>query len=793
MANVDSGSQAATLDTEHTLTTQNSGVDGLYQVWLDVNAMANGDVTYLRIYRKIRSAGTQRLWINKPFSNVQSEKIWESPLFLATDEIVVKLEQTDGTGRTYEWGLVKLENMAVNVSAIGNDVITASAIAANAIGSSEIADGALTAAKFASGAFAAVWSVTERLLTAGTNIVLAKGTGVTGLNDLDAAGVRGAVGLGSANLDTQLSGILSKLLKYVQLILRKDAAIATDNATEVTAINADGGSGAGGFSNQTDSQEALRDRGDAAWATATGFSTLDAAGVRNAVGLASANLDTQLTAIVGDTNELQTDWVNGGRLDLLVDAIKAKTDALPASPAATGDIPSAASIRSEMDNNSSKLASILEDTAVIGAAGAGLSAVPWNANWDAEVQSEVQDAIEVNHLDHLLAVDYDPSNKPGVGTALLNELIGNDSGVSQFTVNALENAPSSGGGGETAEDIADAVLDELLSGHAVSGSLGAAVTAIKNKTDGLPASPAAVGDIPSAVAIRTEMDNNSTKLTDILQDTAVIGAAGAGLNAVPWNSTWDAEVQSEVQDALEANHLDHLLAADYDPASKPGVATALLNELIGNDAGVSQFTGNALENAPSSGGGGATAEEVRIEMDANSTKLASIKTATDKFVTMIEASGLNWKFTVDALANGPIGEGGLNAETIADAVWENMPDGQIEVLFTTPLDEASRLMLGEGADYFDSENQAITFSNANWPNLTGAVPTLRIYDEDNPSMGIEFDGTVVDADTLKFELSRDDTVALEASPPKHWRYSVTAMKNSHRVALARGEVIMYEL
>jgi hypothetical protein len=39
-------------------------------------------------------------------------------------------------------------------------------------------------------------------------------------------------------------------------------------------------------------------------------------------------LDTEIAAILADTNELQTDWVNGGRLDLLIDAIKAKTDAL---------------------------------------------------------------------------------------------------------------------------------------------------------------------------------------------------------------------------------------------------------------------------------------------------------------------------------------------------------------------------------------------------------------------------------------------------------------------------------
>jgi hypothetical protein len=54
-----------------------------------------------------------------------------------------------------------------------------------------------------------IWAVATRLLTAGTNIVLAKGTGITGFNDLSTGDVRTAVGLASANLDTQLSGIQS--------------------------------------------------------------------------------------------------------------------------------------------------------------------------------------------------------------------------------------------------------------------------------------------------------------------------------------------------------------------------------------------------------------------------------------------------------------------------------------------------------------------------------------------------------------------------------------------------------
>ena len=89
-------------------------------------------------------------------------------------------------------------------------------------------------------------------------------------------------------------------------------------------------------------------------------------------------LDTEVAAILADTNELQGDWANGGRLDLLVDSIISKVDVVDGI----------------VDN-------ILVDTAVIGSAGAGLTAVPWNAAWDAEVQSECTDALNA----------YDPPTK----------------------------------------------------------------------------------------------------------------------------------------------------------------------------------------------------------------------------------------------------------------------------------------------------------------------------------------------------------------------------------------------
>lgn len=60
-----------------------------------------------------------------------------------------------------------------------------------------------------------VWSNPDRVLTAGTNIVLAKGTGITGFNDLDASGIRSSIGLASSNIDTQLSQIASSTISLL--------------------------------------------------------------------------------------------------------------------------------------------------------------------------------------------------------------------------------------------------------------------------------------------------------------------------------------------------------------------------------------------------------------------------------------------------------------------------------------------------------------------------------------------------------------------------------------------------
>ena len=176
------------------------------------------------------------------------------------------------------------------------------------------------------------------------------------LNDLDAAGVRSAVGLASANLDTQL-GTIDTVVDGIQTDLdngtdglgaiKADTAAILIDTNELQTDDVPGLIAALNDPTAAAVADAVWDEAKAGHVAAGSFgeevqahalsseisalNDLDAAGVRSAVGLASANLDTQLgalptaaenraemdsnstqlAAIVADTNELQTDDVPG--------------------------------------------------------------------------------------------------------------------------------------------------------------------------------------------------------------------------------------------------------------------------------------------------------------------------------------------------------------------------------------------------------------------------------------------------------------------------------------------------
>lgn len=154
---------------------------------------------------------------------------------------------------------------------------------------------------------------------------------------------------------------------------------------------------------------------------------------------------TDVDAILADTNELQTDWANGGRLDLLLDGASA---------------PTAAAIRAEIDSNSTQLAAIVADTA--------------------EIQAELADGGRTDLLFDSIITKVDTVDDfldTEVAAILaiaqkIDTMLELDGAVYKLTADALEDSPT-GTGGFTATDRTH--LDAILADTGTDGVLVADV------------------------------------------------------------------------------------------------------------------------------------------------------------------------------------------------------------------------------------------------------------------------------------------------------------------------------
>ncbi len=286
-----------------------------------------------------------------------------------------------------------------SVGAMASGVLTATAIAADAITAAKIADGAIDAATFAAGAINAAAIAADAITDAkvASDVTIASVTGsvgsVTGNVGGNLVGTIG--GMSAAALadffdtnsgTTYASAVAGSVVKEIADNAGGSALTAGAIADAVwdealaghvsagstgEALNAAGAagdpwittlpgsytSGQAGYIVGTNLNATVSSR----LATAGYTAPLDAAGTRTALGLASANLDTQLSAIdtvvdavLVDTAEIGAAGAGltalasatnlatlAGYVDTEVAAIKAKTDNLPASPAAVSDIPTA--------------------------------------------------------------------------------------------------------------------------------------------------------------------------------------------------------------------------------------------------------------------------------------------------------------------------------------------------------------------------------------------------------------------------------------------------------------------
>lgn len=134
--------------TEHSLTTDTAGPDvetddGEYQVWLDLSALANGDVFVLSGYEKVQAGDTQRKFLEFTFAHAQSTPNWVSPKFILMHGWDFTLDKISGTDRAITWSIRK-DDDNVNVSTITAGAITAAAIATDAVDADALKTDAVT-------------------------------------------------------------------------------------------------------------------------------------------------------------------------------------------------------------------------------------------------------------------------------------------------------------------------------------------------------------------------------------------------------------------------------------------------------------------------------------------------------------------------------------------------------------------------------------------------------------------------------------------------------------------------
>lgn len=106
-----SGTQAATVTTEHTL--RDVAASGLYQLVVDLGAMVAGDVVEIRCKEALLSGGTLREIVIGIFYGAQPTHAklaispWLSNLNTDAASLRFTLKQTFGTSRSFPWQVFK--------------------------------------------------------------------------------------------------------------------------------------------------------------------------------------------------------------------------------------------------------------------------------------------------------------------------------------------------------------------------------------------------------------------------------------------------------------------------------------------------------------------------------------------------------------------------------------------------------------------------------------------------------------------------------------------------------------
>jgi hypothetical protein len=285
--------------------------------------------------------------------------VWDS-LVGGTDVLDVSTTQFNGSAVTQSGGRPEVNTThaagtawgsgAITAASIASDAITAAKIADNAIDAGSIATGAITSAKFAAGAIDAAAIAADAIgaseLAADAATEIGTAVWATAARTLTAG----------TNIQLPSNGLANVTAWTVAITGNVTGNLSGSVGSVTGAVGSVTGNVGGNVTGSVGTVNALAANVITAAATAADFTTEIQTGLATAAALAT--VDGIVDTIVATTDKLD---------DTLEDdagTFRFTTNALEQAPTGGG-----------------------------AADGSGFTSIPWNASWDAEVQSEVEDAL----------------------------------------------------------------------------------------------------------------------------------------------------------------------------------------------------------------------------------------------------------------------------------------------------------------------------------------------------------------------------------------------------------------
>jgi hypothetical protein len=265
-------------------------------------------------------------------------------------------------------------------------------------------------------------------------------------------------------------------------------------------------------------------------------------------------------------------------------SIKAKTDNLPASPAATGDIPSASSIAAAVWGATTRTLSSIADSAGVTTLLSRIASALTITAGKVDVNDKTGFALTTGErtaiANEVEAQIIDDTDSEKVLKAITDKIAAANPSLEDLTLAAIAAAVRT----ELATELArmDAAVTSRLSAAGYTAPDNANIALIKAKTDNLPADPASNTQVNTRLAASAYTAPDNTDIAAIKAKTDNLPASPAATGDIPTANITAIKAKTD-QLSFTGAGVDAVI--DYGAMDTGAIAAALLDEQTADHAG----------------------------------------------------------------------------------------------------------------------------------------------------------------------------------------------------------------